>query len=118
MNVIATANTIAASTRFLRPTVPDTLTALILADREARVQEGPPECSDQRGEALVDEPDGHRALPHPRGDPLDRAGAHVAHGEDPGAARLEEEGLAAVGGQVLPMHVVAGEQEGVIVHGH
>ena len=42
-------------------------------------------------EVLVDELDGHRAFADGRGDALDRAGPHVARGEDARPARLEQE---------------------------
>src|SRR5919107_664538 len=42
----------------------------------------------------VDELDGHGALPHRRGDPLDRAGPGVAGREHPGDARLQVVGVA------------------------
>src|SRR5689334_23763903 len=47
-------------------------------------------------EVRVDEPYDHRALTDGRGDALDGAAAHVAGGEDPGPAGLEQGRLAAV----------------------
>ena len=51
----------------------------------------------QRGEVLVDELDGHRALPHRAGDALHRSGPDVTGGEHPGQARLEEVRVAVEG---------------------
>src|SRR3954447_7778946 len=62
------------------------------------------------------EADRHRSLADGRGDPLDRAGMNVADGEDPGAARLEEERrVAVVLSEVTVLDVAAGEQEAGIV---
>src|ERR1700751_4003038 len=109
MNVIATANTIAASTRFLFVLMtnnPD----LDQDARQGRRALHPPE-------ALVPEPDGHRALADGRCDPLDRARVDVADREDSRPAGLEEVGtLAGVEGEVLGLEVASGEQEAVLVH--
>ena len=68
------------------------------------------------GEALVDQPDRHRPLPHRGRDALDRTRVHVTDGEDPRPARLQEEwGLAVVLAQVVALDVAAGEQETVVV---
>ena len=65
-------------------------------------------------EELVQELDRDRTVADRRRDPLDRAVAHVARGEDAGQARLEQEGIAVegprAGGQVGP-----GEDEALLV---
>src|SRR3954469_22475036 len=63
------------------------------------------------------EPDRHRALADSRSNPLDRARVDVADGEDPGAARLEEEGPVRSEAVEAPLlDVAAGEHEAVLVH--
>ena len=72
-------------------------------------------------EVVVDEADGHGALPYGRGHPFDRTAAHVAGGEHSGAAGLESQRSAVrllwPAGAVRAGGVGAGEDEAVVVEG-
>src|ERR1700733_7449279 len=111
MNVIATANTIAASTRFLfvlMPNDPDSSQGG-LQGRSAL----------PRGEALVHKLYGHRALADGGGDALDRARVDIADRKDPGPARLEEQRrFVAVFGEIAGGEIATGDQEAVLIHRH